>query len=177
MEVGRTEDATGEYPRTQTRPNKGHACRPATASTDVSWSTATGVAHPSGSRDLRNSHAHSAHAIELYLLCVLRCSHQNNTMHIQRYNAFVLRKDGLGAGGLAIGRQQSSAAKGALPPSMRFPIEIFFSQCKLKRTTVITKNDVPRPLHPAQCRLHLPIPFPLAHYLDPLDLSPLVINC
>ena len=78
MEVGRT-----EYPRTrtQTRSNKGHACRPATASTDVSWSTATGVAHPSGSRDLRNSHAHSAHAIELYLLCVLRCSHQNYTMH------------------------------------------------------------------------------------------------
>ena len=84
MEVGRTESATGEYPRmrTQTRPNKGHACRPATASTDVSWSTATGIAHPSGSRDLRNSHAYSAHAIELYLLCVLRCSHQNYTMHI-----------------------------------------------------------------------------------------------
>ena len=128
------------YPRirTQTHPNKGHACGqpPPAPMTSVSC-LATGVAHPSGSRDLRNSHAHSAHAIELYLLCVLRCSHQNYTMHIQRYNAFALRKDGLGAGGLPVDRNETFFQKWALPPSMRFPIEIFFSQCKLKRTTVI----------------------------------------
>ena len=92
MEVGRTEDATGEYPRMRTVSSghkhvlQGHTCRPATASTDACsqlfTAAATGVAHPSGSRDLRNSHTYFAHAIELYLFCLLRCSHQNYTMHI-----------------------------------------------------------------------------------------------